>query len=91
MTDAEIYLMFSRIILMSLMLIIILVKLILYYRFERDWNLVTFFYFNKIQLKLTISRHLRQYRITQNFLSLGVIITLILFLFSTLIKVLIIS
>ncbi len=91
MTDAEIYLMFTRLILLSLIFMFILIKLVLFYKFERDWSLVTFFYFNKIQLKLTISRHLRQNRITQNFLSLGLIIFLLLFLFSTLIKVLIIN
>lgn len=91
MTDAGIYLMMTRMVLVGLIFILILIKLVLFYLYERDWNLVTFFYFTKIQLKLTNSRNLRHYRENQNLLSKGLALFVTLFLLSSFINMLIID
>jgi hypothetical protein len=85
------YLMIARGSLVILILIFILVKLFLFYRYERDWNFITFFYFTKMQLKLTNRRNLRHYRRNQNLLSKGLVLFILLFLFSTFINILIIA
>ena len=91
MTDAGNYILIAKGCLVVLIGVSLISKLVLFYIREKDWNVVTFFYFNQIQLKLTNNRNLRKSRKHQNFLTQMLIILVVLFFFSSLFHTLIIK
>lgn len=78
MSEISNYIAISEMVLLLLIVLILLVKLVTFYRVERQWNSITFFYFNQIQLKLTTSRELRKWRKSQNKLTYAILVFLII-------------
>lgn len=56
----------SRISLIAVFSIVFFIKMILFFKYEKEWNSITFFHFTKIQLKMTVSKELRKWRKRQN-------------------------
>lgn len=80
----------GRMALITIFALIFLFKIILFYKYEKEWNSITFFHFNKIQLKMTVSKELRKWRKRQNnltsFMLLIILFLAIAFGFNLLIK-----
>jgi len=81
MNSAVDYIGFARMILLLIIVMLLLIKLVLFYRNEKEWNSITFFHFNRIQLKLTNSRHLRASRKNQNNMTTVIFVLLIILMF----------
>lgn len=58
-----------RMLLIALFSFIFVIKIILFYKYEKEWNSITFFHFTTIQLKMTVSKELRKWRKYQNLLT----------------------
>jgi hypothetical protein len=69
----------SRISLIAVFSFVFFIKMILFFKYEKEWNSLTFFHFTKIQLKMTVSKELRKWRRRQNTLT-NVILLLVLIL-----------
>jgi len=54
------------------------IKTILFFKFEKDWDIIRFFYFPELAIKMTNIRHLKVWRKRQNSLSKVFLILLIL-------------
>ena len=67
------------------------IKTILFFRFEKEWDILVFFYFPELAIKMTNIRHLKVWRKRQNSLSKVFLILLILLGAITMFKSLIIS
>ncbi|MCW3080141.1 hypothetical protein [Segetibacter sp.] len=70
----------SQIVLGGIFSLIFLIKIILFFKYEKEWNSITFFHFTKIQLKMTVSKELRRRRKHQNNFSMLMLILLLIFL-----------
>lgn len=68
----------SRIFFIGVFSFIFFVKMVLFFKFEKEWNSITFFHFTRIQLKMTVSRELRKWRRRQNSLTKIILILVIL-------------
>lgn len=91
MTDAGNYLLIARGWLVLLIGVFLIIKFVLFYIREKDWSVITFFYFNRIQLKLTNNRNLRKSRKQQNLLTQMLVVLFVLFFFSSIFYTLIIK
>lgn len=69
------YIEIFKISLIALLAFIIIIKVFLFYSKEKGWDSVRFFYFSKIDLKMTTTKTMRLWRKRQN--NLSVIILLI--------------
>lgn len=68
----------SRISLIGVFAIIFFIKMILFFKYEKEWNSITFFHFTKIQLKMTLSKELREWRKRQNGLTTVMLLLILL-------------
>jgi len=69
----------GRIVLIVAFAFIFLFKMVLFFKYEKEWNSITFFHFTSIQLKMTVSKGLRKRRKLQNVLT-KLMLVVILFL-----------
>ncbi|MDQ6812958.1 MAG: hypothetical protein M3040_04380 [Bacteroidota bacterium] len=69
----------GRIGLIGVFSMIFLIKIILFFKYEKEWNSITFFHFTGIQLRMTVSKELRKKRKFQNSLT-RLMLVVILFL-----------
>ncbi len=79
------------IVLFILLLITLTVKVILFFKHERDWDPIRFFHFSKIDLKMTPIKQLRVRRKQQNLFTRILVILLALLVFTFVFKALISS
>lgn len=73
----------SRVVLISILTIVFFIKIYLFFKYEKEWNSITFFHFNPIQLKMTVSKDLRKRRRFQNKLTSIMLILILFFGIST--------
>lgn len=59
----------ANLFLLSMGIICLLIKIALYYKVEKQWDPIRFLHFSKIDLKMTVSRDLRNWRKRQNVLT----------------------
>jgi cytochrome b561 len=79
MTNIREVLAVSKMLLISIFSLIFFIKLVLYFKYEKEWDSITFFHFTKIQLKMTVSKELRKMRKRQNTLSTLMLILVLCF------------
>lgn len=79
MTNIREVLAVSNMLLISIFSLIFFIKLVLYFKYEKEWDSITFFHFTKIQLKMTVSKELRKMRKRQNTLSTLMLILVLCF------------
>jgi hypothetical protein len=70
---------------------IFVIKTALFFRFEKEWDPIGFFYYPKPALKITCIRELKVWRQRQNYLSAIFLILILLFAFLVTFKLLIFS
>lgn len=75
----------------ALIMATLVVKTVLFFKFEKAWDPVGFFYFPKPAIKMTNIRHLKVWRERQNYLSKLFFILLLLLGTLTIFNVLIFS
>lgn len=67
-----------RMLLILVFSVIFLIKIVLFFKYEKEWNSITFFHFTATQLKMTVSKELRKRRRRQNNLTLLIILIVLL-------------
>lgn len=68
----------ARELLLALVVLSLIVKLVLFYKVEKEWDSVRFLHFSKIDLKMTVSKHMRVWRKRQNAMTTVFLILLLL-------------
>lgn len=58
-----------NLLLFALGLISFIIKIVLFYKVEKEWDSIRFLHFSKIDLKMTVSKDLRNWRKRQNMLT----------------------
>lgn len=83
------YLIAVKILFLALLSISFLIKLVLFFKMERNWDALRFFHYSRVDLKMTNRRDLRVWRKRQNTLTMVVVVLFLLFCASALLNMLI--
>jgi hypothetical protein len=60
--------------LIALAVLVLVFKAILYFKYEKQWDPIGFFYYSRIGLKMTTSKNLKAARKRQNILTLVIVV-----------------
>lgn len=75
--------------LLQVFIVVLLLKIILFFIYEREWNSIAFLHFSKVELKMTASKDLRDRRSRQNILTKIILILLLLLLITSMFHLLV--
>jgi len=72
-----------NLLLLSIGLFSFVVKVVLYYKVEKEWDSVRFLHYSRVDLKMTVNKDLRNWRKRQNLLTNVFLIFILLFAMSS--------
>ena len=83
MNNINAYITQLNFLLLGLGLFSLFIKIVLYYKVEKEWDFVRFLHFSEIHLKMTVSKNLRSRRKKQNVLTILFLSFIVLFALSS--------
>lgn len=73
------YIVYSEILLVSLVILIFALKTIMFFMFEKYWDSLKFFYYSKVDIKMTNIKVLKAWRKRQNTMTITMAVLLAIF------------